>query len=434
MLHVQVALLVALPGGAEAQSKIITSFTPSSDAKMASLMWQSTPAPLTPANFTIMFPGETWTTGDRLEIHLPGFGGAYNSFGATSPGAGALEGNFLPIQNGISPYSRADQQDATNPADEDTLINECISTAEWDAKREVLKIKVGTIGATTCTAINFNGVTIDEAYLRQYYSRGGLPSGKGPLPPRGGIDGEWYKKAWMRRFLAAACTGESDEGDRDGMGSEICDVESMTEYTFDRDTAHQSEFETTHDFVPTQHVGAFGTMAKPAFAWLAAKGKKTAIGDENCITVTMIPSVTLASPSPPASTTFTLSGLTGSDEADTKTLQLYAGGGCSHTPAKADKNDNTNSIRQEAGSSDPDVLTSPDGKAWQGKWDKDEGKLEVSIGTYHYIAAGEAFTFSFKVTNGPTAQVCISPCSTLSKHSAPIYPCWHSLPRGIARY
>ena len=68
---------------------------------MAGLMWQGTPAALTPTNFTIMFPdGITPVASERFEIHLPGFGGAYNSFGATATST-VLRGNFLPSQNGI---------------------------------------------------------------------------------------------------------------------------------------------------------------------------------------------------------------------------------------------------------------------------------------------------------------------------------------------
>ena len=135
-------------------------------AGVAGLMWQGTPSALTPTNFTVMFPialtaaaaalreGPGGPDGNsRVEIHLPGFGGAYNSFGAspassTDTAATALAGPFLPIQNGIRPYSRRYGLLATDAAGtpqgvtaanslNEAVIDQCIAAAEWDPKREV---------------------------------------------------------------------------------------------------------------------------------------------------------------------------------------------------------------------------------------------------------------------------------------------------------
>ena len=130
-------------------------------AGVAGLMWQGTPSALTPTNFTVMFPyaltandnalreGPGGPAGNtRVEIHLPGFGGAYNSFGASPPSststdAAVLAGPFLPIQNGIRPYSRRyglRKADPVAPAANslnELDIDQCIAAAEWDPKREV---------------------------------------------------------------------------------------------------------------------------------------------------------------------------------------------------------------------------------------------------------------------------------------------------------
>ena len=252
-------------------------------AGVAGLMWQGTPKPLTPTNFTVMFPyaltaeatalreGPGGPAGNtRVEIHLPGFGGAYNSFGASSPSstdddAAALEGPFLPIQNGIRPYSRRyglKKEDvdaarrrvgvtAANSLNE-AVIDQCIAAAEWDPKREVLKITAesGDTPATVCDLDYFNGVTIDEGYLRQLFDRHGLPSGKGPLPPLGGIDETWFKKAWVRTYPAASCSGAGPN--RAGLGSETCDPDEtgVVFSTFSRDVSANMQFETTNDWVP----------------------------------------------------------------------------------------------------------------------------------------------------------------------------------------
>ena len=124
-------------------------------------------------------PGNTdgLQAGDRLEVHLPGFGGAYNSFGARhgaalpSTGLGAFN---TPQQNGIYGLDLA----------EGFLIDAFIA-AEWDAAREVLKLTVNALNTV-------RGVYVDHNFLRLGNSPTGLPSGVGPLPPNGGIDSNWY--------------------------------------------------------------------------------------------------------------------------------------------------------------------------------------------------------------------------------------------------
>jgi len=106
------ALLAALPALARADMFTINPIQPSSAAYVYDayfgLTWGAVPRPLTPTNFTVTFPdGVVFSAADRIEIHLPGFGGGYNSFGAKTPDATALTGGYLPYQNGITPYTRA---------------------------------------------------------------------------------------------------------------------------------------------------------------------------------------------------------------------------------------------------------------------------------------------------------------------------------------
>lgn len=90
---------------------------------------------MTPTSFTIVIGTDAVFTAlplglnDRLEIHLPGFGGAYNSFGARHSDATVPSGwlNHMPEFNGISGV------DATGTALTGTVFN----GAEWDASREV---------------------------------------------------------------------------------------------------------------------------------------------------------------------------------------------------------------------------------------------------------------------------------------------------------
>jgi hypothetical protein len=372
------ALLAALPAVARADVFTINPIQPSSAAYVYDayfgLTWGAVPRPLTPTNFTVTFPdGVVFSAADRIEIHLPGFGGGYNSFGAKTPDTTALAGGHLPYQNGITPYTRAGTpasiaatskciagpslripclilpaRDCAPPelcTDSVCAFETAPSTtrapaAEWDAKREVLKVLVNALAAKgvglACDTNDFEGVTINGAYLRQFYQSGALASGKGPLPPRGGIDSLWSKKAWMRRFPAAACSGAV--ANRAGLGSEVCALSRLgAEFAVNPDWSVHARFETTNDWVPSQEqIGAVGTALRPKFAYLSAGGSSTGKGRTTCITVTMVPSVTLSSAKASATqsvatdrmTSITLSGLNGATDIDKTDMPIFAGADC----------------------------------------------------------------------------------------------------------
>merc|ERR1719183_2027170 len=121
----------------------------------------------------------------------------------------------------------------------------------------------------------------------------------------------------------------------------------------------------------------------------------------------MMSSVTLTSASNDDVTKITLSGLTDSGSADNTELKLYAGAECGTEPTVADVHDSTNPLRAASGTAvatATDQLVSPDGKAWMGKFDKEDGTLIVQIGTGFAIVANEVVTFSFKLQNGNVAK------------------------------
>jgi len=143
-----------------------------------------------------------------------------------------------------------------------------------------------------------------------------------------------------------------------------------------------------------------------------------------CISVTMIPSVTLASTKTNSRTDITISGLTGSDTTDAD-VTIYPSNDCTGAPTVADVHDSSNPFRAATGDEEAldandqfregaisgrhgltDKLVSPSvkPKAWMGQWKQQEGTLTLRIGLYHEITAGEVVTFSFMVSNGPNAQ------------------------------
>merc|ERR1719199_279023 len=345
----------------------------------------------------------------------------------------AISGNVLTVERNVHPPC-LDGQSVGAALDADTeevlLVTgaahqKCIQTVEWDPKREVLRVTVESDVATSspgrmssrsatkttkCRASFFNGITIDEAYLRQYYQRDGLPSGKGPLPPAAGIDRDWYRKAWVRRYSSSACASGGANAQRPGLGKETCDVTKAIEYKFNRDLSTNMQFESNMEYAAYsgKTTNAVGTTVEPSFAWLAASGSKTGISSENCISVTMVPTMTMVSTVATAQTDITLVGITGSSTHDTDSLAVFPGAGCKWqggSPTMADVNDNTNSIRAyPAEANGVDVFMSPGGKPWTGKWTKGPGTLAFRIGTGFSIAAGEAFTFSFKLDNGDIPQ------------------------------
>jgi hypothetical protein len=159
---------------------------------------------MTPNSFKIMFgqiadlalddwdgtfvKGPTVAASDRFEVHLPGFGGAYNSFGA-------LHGTVVPAYALVGDADNLKYEPSTNGItalkSDGTQLANVIKAAEWDSAREVLKLTARAAGNFQ----DIRGVELDRKYLHLHEDVTDLPSGLGPLPPNGGIDSNWYNPA-----------------------------------------------------------------------------------------------------------------------------------------------------------------------------------------------------------------------------------------------
>eukprot|EP00283_Hemiselmis_rufescens_P000758 CAMPEP_0173470394 /NCGR_PEP_ID=MMETSP1357-20121228/77851_1 /TAXON_ID=77926 /ORGANISM="Hemiselmis rufescens, Strain PCC563" /LENGTH=4076 /DNA_ID=CAMNT_0014438669 /DNA_START=54 /DNA_END=12284 /DNA_ORIENTATION=+ len=186
------------------------------------------------------------------------------------------------------------------------------------------------------------GIYIDPSKLYIGQVASNRPNGLGPLPPYGGIGKNWYKLAYMRRFRNSQCQGGVVRADgkfsRPGMNPETCtmqvdqDLSKFWQVPFDGDTERivGYQFTTTTQMLPVaKGAKPAGTLQKPTFSYAQAKGKTTGMGSDNCITVSLIPSVTIMSGS--AQSQITLEGLVGSGTSDTDTLELYSNSKCTST-------------------------------------------------------------------------------------------------------
>jgi len=183
------------------------------------------------------------------------------------------------------------------------------------------------------------GIYIDPTKLHFRQNADKVESGVGPLPPIGGIGKNWYKLAYMRRYRNSQCQGGVVRGDgkfsRPGMSTETCsmqtdqDLSKFWQVPFDGDTERVVgyRFTTTKQMLPVMDGGdVAGTLKIPTFSLAQAKGKTTGMGSDNCITVSLVPTVSMMSGS--SQTQITIEGLMGSGTSDSDTLQLYYDDSC----------------------------------------------------------------------------------------------------------
>ena len=301
---------------------------------------------LEPNSLSVGWGNVAFSANDRVFVHLPGFGGGYNSFGTLGTASGS--GIALPSNNGV----------------QGTGVADAFASAEWDERTESLKVVV----KAEQNAGTLTGLKIDKAFL---------PHGQGPVPPAGGIDARWYKMAYVRRFPAAACAGNSGSG-RTGMGAEVC-TGAATDVLFG---TTNPTFSTRTAWLPTKPgLGAVGTFAKPTIVHAAAGYSSTGTGSANCVTVTLITSVTMGSPSASSSTKVTLTGLTGFSSYDSDVFPLFL--------------DKTTCLANSAA-----TATLPGGFERTAKFAKEAGKLTMALSAGHYLVAGQVATFSFRIRNG----------------------------------
>jgi hypothetical protein len=186
------------------------------------------------------------------------------------------------------------------------------------------------------------GIYVDPTKLHRAQRASHITSGIGPLPPYGGIGKNWYKLAYIRRFSAASCVGGTSDASgrvvRPGMSPETCTFDKAKtvaslanswQVPFDGDTERVVgyQFTSTRQALPTA-TGAkpYGTLQAPTFSFAQAKGRTDGPARDNCITVSLIPSVTFVSGS--SATQITIKGLKGSGTSDSDTLQLYQDDKC----------------------------------------------------------------------------------------------------------
>ncbi|KAJ1466929.1 hypothetical protein T484DRAFT_2413052 [Baffinella frigidus] len=219
--------------------------------------------------------------------------------------------------------------------------------------------------------------------------------------------------AWVRQYPFAKCTGGPITVDNlPGLGSDVCksatfDTNDFKELTFD---SAQVTLTTPNSRMSVQRTGA---AVNPTFSLLTAKGKKTGAGSSNCMTVTMISNMALASTDQNKVTSLTIHGLTGSSTASTDTLPLFLDDMCATTLTA----EPATGVRVNAGVSvdgttaaarllQSDLLVSPASikKAWQAVWQKDDGTVVFEIGEGRSISAGQVVVFSFSLVNGPDFQ------------------------------
>ncbi len=187
------------------------------------------------------------------------------------------------------------------------------------------------------------GIYIDPTKLHRAQRASQITSGIGPLPPYGGIGKNWYKLAYIRRFTGASCQGGASDASgrvvRPGMSPETCTFDKTKttaslanswQVPFDGDTERVVGYQftsPTRQALPTA-TGAkpYGTIQAPTFSFAQARGSTDGRANDNCIIVSLIPSVTFVSGS--SATQITIKGLKGSGTSDSDTLQIYQDDKC----------------------------------------------------------------------------------------------------------
>jgi hypothetical protein len=186
------------------------------------------------------------------------------------------------------------------------------------------------------------GIYIDPTKLHRAQNAGHVTSGIGPLPPYGGIGKNWYKLAYIRRFSGASCKGGATDATgrmiRPGMSPETCTFDKAKttaslanswQVPFDGDTERVVgyQFTSTRQALPTaKGAQPYGTLQAPTFSFAQAKGRTDGPARDNCITVSLIPSVTFVSGT--SATQITIKGLKGTGTSDSDMLQIYEDDKC----------------------------------------------------------------------------------------------------------
>eukprot|EP00281_Chroomonas_sp_CCMP1168_P017251 CAMPEP_0206219836 /NCGR_PEP_ID=MMETSP0047_2-20121206/4528_1 /ASSEMBLY_ACC=CAM_ASM_000192 /TAXON_ID=195065 /ORGANISM="Chroomonas mesostigmatica_cf, Strain CCMP1168" /LENGTH=3848 /DNA_ID=CAMNT_0053642399 /DNA_START=64 /DNA_END=11610 /DNA_ORIENTATION=+ len=187
------------------------------------------------------------------------------------------------------------------------------------------------------------GIYVDSTKLYRGQLALNIQNGLGPLPPFGGIGKNWYKVAYMRRFASSLCSGGTANAaglvTRPGMSPETCSfvrtksqasLATFWQVPFDGDTERVVgfQFTTTDGMLPVnKYDQPAGALFAPGFSYAVAEGRTTGPNLDNCITVSLIPTVTMVSGS--SATRITIQGLNGAVTSDNDNLPLFSNSGCS---------------------------------------------------------------------------------------------------------
>eukprot|EP00960_Hanusia_phi_P075279 768398-Hanusia_phi.AAC.1 len=334
-------------------------------AQSATLKWQGTPLPLTPASFEVSWDAMSLQDNDRIEVHLPRFGGTYNSFGTEGPASSRPVAS--PSTYGVKALGAGE-----------------FYSAEWNSKDETMKLRVKGPAQMT-------GFSLDQTILFLHQDTTSVPNGLGPLPPVGGIDSLWHTLAYVARFPASACSNAATG--REGLGREQCNQASATFYPF---VSKSELFSTNLQPLPTKRIGPLGEVESPSIVFFAAQVGAPWVSSGSCVTVTLISNAVLVTPDSAVATSLTLSGLPTGAALERPDLPLYLDqNACSAGNAPVV---GSNGVLAAPGSKSVDRLMSPDGYAWVAKYTAG-GELVIFLGNGFYINDGELLSFSFPLVN-----------------------------------
>eukprot|EP00960_Hanusia_phi_P067433 766629-Hanusia_phi.AAC.4 len=340
-----------------------------------------------------------------LEVYLPGFAGGSNFFGAYRGSTATTESqiNFVTTEYGkvmisqslSEPWQQAVSstlsRDVSGPGvlgcmgivgdvssntfDLKQLNASTFEYCEWNAQRETLRLKL----ERDVSVKSVTGVFINKASMYQNYDTSGEMNGLGPLPPLGGIDDNWHQMAYVSIYQYATSSTDCTGVDLSSFSGTTCSQSSLV-YQVPFDKYKSQRFGTDKPRLPVRkEAGGVGLAKKPTFVYAAAAGNTDGQSQSSCITITFVPSMTIYSDAT-TSSTFTISGLTGSQTSQS-TIKIYQNkcqceqSGASLFPTRFESTTNGN-------------------HASYADFDQTNGIVKFQLIPGNYIQAGEVITMS----------------------------------------
>ncbi|EKX37841.1 hypothetical protein GUITHDRAFT_115981 [Guillardia theta CCMP2712] len=361
--------------------------------------------------------------GHVVEVYMPGFTGGSNFFGASRGSTESTEStiSWMSQQNSIvisqsvqEPWQQAISSDlslsvsgpgavgcmgivgdvSSNAFDLKQLRANVFDYCEWNAQREMLRLRLSSNAPSTVT-----GVFISKVSMYLNYDTSSKQNGLGPLPPLGGINEEWHQMAFVSVYEKPATTSSDCTGvSLSAFASTTCSTANLV-YQVPFDKYKSQRFGSDRPRLPVRkEAGAIGVTKNPTFVYAAAAGNTDGINQAVCITVTIVPSMTIySSPTSSTPTTLTISGLTGSSTPDQVTALYQNKCQCESTQAGLF----------------PSMFQSISYGNQIGKADfvQGAGTLTFQLLPGMYIQAGEVVIFSFQLKTPGTVSAASKPIS-----------------------